>query len=741
MGRKGFTRRWFSLILAISLAFSFSATAPPGASEASCTAVSGTITTNTAWIVASSPYCATGSIVVNSGVTLTIQPGVTVQFSPNTVLEVNGELISQGTVSQPILLTSANATPNPGDWKGVLFLASAAPSVVDANGHYLSGSVVQHSTVQYAGGAGANGAIEEYAPILVDNCIIQYNSGSGAAGAVYAGVDGVWITNNTIVNDSSWGAGGVAAESNNTISGNTISDNYSLYGNSVGVTVGSHNVIDNNTITSNYGGEGTFAAIAAGDYNAITGNIVSGNHLATGILVGVQSVVSDNTVTNNGGGGPGGGINAGAGSTIENNLVTGNGAGLSNGGGVYAQGATVSGNTISGNGAGNGGGIYALGANVSGNTIAGNTATNGGGIYAQESTVSGNMISGNSAEQNGGGAYIDQSDTVAVVSGNVVVTNQVTLGYGTGIYVRSSGLSIQSNVIAGNGVATVGGTAGGIDLQDESHPTVISNTLASNFPYDLADHNGFSVSGSAFNVLNNYWCATTNAPIQSQIFDFFVNAGYEQVNFTPFLTAPDPSAPSYPCVPTPTPTLTATSTSTPTLTATSTSTPTMTPSPTPTFTPTQTSTPTITRTPTPTGSATPTPTATPYLPDLLTTRVGNPPKVAVAGASFSVLVTTENVGQAVAGASTTGLYLVNHRQFPTQTYLTSGGLAIPAMAPAAYFSEPAVVVVPSDVPDGDYYVMACADYLHLLPEATFKNNCLSSQAPVRIVQPTATPGP
>ena len=48
------------------------------------------------------PYFVTGNMLVKAGVTLTIQPGVTLIFNPDTYLRVNGTLIAEGTVTDSI---------------------------------------------------------------------------------------------------------------------------------------------------------------------------------------------------------------------------------------------------------------------------------------------------------------------------------------------------------------------------------------------------------------------------------------------------------------------------------------------------------------------------------------------------------------------------------------------------------------------------------------------------------------
>lgn len=85
------------------------------------TSVCGLINTNTTWTVISSPYqvCSSSGVTVGLTATLTIQPGVTVQFQPgvNAKLYVQGALTAIGIVTQPITFTGVVTTP--GSWGGL----------------------------------------------------------------------------------------------------------------------------------------------------------------------------------------------------------------------------------------------------------------------------------------------------------------------------------------------------------------------------------------------------------------------------------------------------------------------------------------------------------------------------------------------------------------------------------------------------------------------------------------------
>jgi parallel beta-helix repeat protein len=124
--------------------------------------VSGTLTTNTTWSVENSPYVVTGSITVNSGVTLTIDSGVVVKFNSNLGISVSGTL-----KARKALFTS-NVTP----------LAKGAWDKIQSS---TNTSVVS-----------------------LDTCNIEYG-GSSNNGNVFAYFGTINLTSTTISNSSSAG--------------------------------------------------------------------------------------------------------------------------------------------------------------------------------------------------------------------------------------------------------------------------------------------------------------------------------------------------------------------------------------------------------------------------------------------------------------------------------------------------------------------------------------------------------
>jgi hypothetical protein len=56
----------------------------------------GTITNDTSWTLAGSPYIVTNNLAVTNNVTLTIDPGVVVQFNNGFGMTIRGRLLAEG---------------------------------------------------------------------------------------------------------------------------------------------------------------------------------------------------------------------------------------------------------------------------------------------------------------------------------------------------------------------------------------------------------------------------------------------------------------------------------------------------------------------------------------------------------------------------------------------------------------------------------------------------------------------
>ena len=80
----------------------------------------GAISANTVWNTAGSPYIVTENVTVNAGVTLTVNPGVTVKFNSAMSLTVNGTLTAGSSSGAAVTFTSSSTAPAAGAWEGIL---------------------------------------------------------------------------------------------------------------------------------------------------------------------------------------------------------------------------------------------------------------------------------------------------------------------------------------------------------------------------------------------------------------------------------------------------------------------------------------------------------------------------------------------------------------------------------------------------------------------------------------------
>lgn len=101
----------------------------------------GAVTANTTWALVDSPILVTCDVTVNGSITLTIEPGVEVQFEAAAYdLFVSGILLAQGTPAQPITFTRGAANNN---WGGIQINSSGA-------------AMFSHAIIEYGGDPTSN---------------------------------------------------------------------------------------------------------------------------------------------------------------------------------------------------------------------------------------------------------------------------------------------------------------------------------------------------------------------------------------------------------------------------------------------------------------------------------------------------------------------------------------------------------------------------------------------------------
>lgn len=183
----------FSLLFALSgLALTNVLAAPDSVTKrVTSTPACSPIMTNTTWTVISSPYvvCGNGALSVAKGVTLTVEPGVEVQFQSNSRLTMNGTLYAVGTADQPITFTGVVTTP--GSWQGVGIYGTLTET---------NRSVLDHVLIEYGGiNLGSSAQLYlDHAAITVTHSVIRNGQLYGIYGAAggLANLDDVAFENN-----------------------------------------------------------------------------------------------------------------------------------------------------------------------------------------------------------------------------------------------------------------------------------------------------------------------------------------------------------------------------------------------------------------------------------------------------------------------------------------------------------------------------------------------------------------
>ncbi|MEW6104001.1 MAG: right-handed parallel beta-helix repeat-containing protein, partial [bacterium] len=462
------------------------------------TYVSGTITNNTTWILANSPYVVTDTVTVASDIALTIEPGVTVRFGTETSLICYGTLNAIGIPLGTITFTLDQGTHTASHWKGIKLLGSGA----------------QRSQISYCDIGFAKQAIylENVPGIVVTNNFIHDNKGDdGASGSAQAGDGGcgIYLLNsnnnligtNTIKNNEGgqggtgvWKSGGCGGtgcgiyllqSTNNTISENIISNNTGGQGGtggmwgsggSGGIGTGiyfsnsTNNTISENIISNNTGGQG-----GTGGMYGSAGNPGQGY----GIYIEPNSynniIGSSNTYNNE----PIFYYYNQSGITIENQNLTLQGSGSTNLGRIVLINCSnfiIRNNSIAGG----------IGSNGESNPQTGYDYISfspkdiGAGIYLGSSTnivIINNTISKNNGGYGGsGGGYLCGGQGGTGTGIYLLHSNRVTV-INNALFDNNGGNGGGSGWEAGNGD---GGVGCGIYLDFSSDNVIIDNAISSN---------------------------------------------------------------------------------------------------------------------------------------------------------------------------------------------------------------------------------------------------------------------
>lgn len=259
------------------------------------TNVSGIISTNTTWTKAQSPYLVTNSINVSSGVTLTIEPGVSIKFNQGNSLQIDGSIIAKGTLQDSIIFTSNSNAATPGDWGNIQFTGSSISASFDNFGNYISGSILQYCKVQYGGNSNYAITINGNGIVIspfISKCSVQNNLGGISV------TDGSPLISDCKINNCSTGifiTGQSYVSSpnivNNLISNNTYSGIYCSGG------LNNFNIIKNIIIANNYG---INYMLSGGWVGRIDSNKILKNTLGLNIGNGPNSFsISNNIIADN----------------------------------------------------------------------------------------------------------------------------------------------------------------------------------------------------------------------------------------------------------------------------------------------------------------------------------------------------------------------------------------------------------------------------------------------------------
>lgn len=549
------------------------------------------------WRECDSPIIVTGGVVVESGTTLQIEPGVEVRFAANAALSVNGTLIARGTRDKRIVFTSNAPVAAPGDWKGIRFSDTSVDGTVDSLGRWVSGSVLELCDIQFAGDVPEQSlgviAAQASAPYIrgcrvsqsqVDWGAISFREGSRALfvrlldvevfeNTGGAGVGGIHVfeaagadIRGAVVRNNPFHGIDIEGTENVFIFDTLVADNQGtgiLLRRSVpnpcrfsSGTISGSRVVRNTTRAggSNFGRTG-YGIHAEWAPLTVLDTVVNGN-----ADVGIATCGRDPSRS--------------VGLTVDHSVVDGNATG-----GIWdicgatqqlqctstfrRQDAfvnmTVRNSLIASNG---GNGVQVIGIDPAANNQRGSTGTFehnrvlynvGHGILCDRvpsCNLQDNVIAYNGSPVGVAGTRLTLRDPgqTATVSGNCLVRNGPGNACVRDVNLDRGTFTVTKNTIIDDFVpstcANLGTpSTGALRISPQAN---LSSATGNNFQMTR----GFAVTderphgaGQSLNMENNYWGATVASAISERIYDFVHDTSRQLVDFTPFLSMPEPAAP------------------------------------------------------------------------------------------------------------------------------------------------------------------------------------------------------
>ncbi|MBE0640966.1 MAG: right-handed parallel beta-helix repeat-containing protein, partial [Bacteroidales bacterium] len=249
-------------------------------------------------------------ITIPDGVTLTIDPGVTVVFTDKYVINVQGRLLAEGVAGDSIRFT----VEDPGNF-GITSFSAWVGIVFDETPQSNDTSRLDHCVIEYAGkdGQGRGLYLSQYSKLNVSNSVIRYCMGSHGGG-IYLDNSSPVLSKTTISGNSAkfWGGGMYIQNNSNPVLCNTIICRNEAKGIGGGMSIGDHSnpVLSGTTISANtaYQGGGMFLmysslVLANTIISGNTANYVGGVDIETySNAVLTNTIISGNTAENGGGG-------------------------------------------------------------------------------------------------------------------------------------------------------------------------------------------------------------------------------------------------------------------------------------------------------------------------------------------------------------------------------------------------------------------------------------------------------